>query len=112
MGKKKSARRGNGAANNTTSKEQPAQSYSYPQAQALIRPDVGTQAQFKKRKEPRTYRYDSRNAKSPGPIATIRPSRRSLNGTARTPPAKRGKPSSPESSPPSRWKKLRLPRKN
>src|SRR5881396_1884647 len=27
--------------------------------EALLRPDVGTQAQFKKKKEPKTYRYDS-----------------------------------------------------
>src|SRR2546429_4934394 len=27
--------------------------------EALLRPDVGTQAQFKKRKPPKTYRYDS-----------------------------------------------------
>jgi adenine-specific DNA-methyltransferase len=27
--------------------------------EALLRPEVGTQAQFRKRKPPRTYRYDS-----------------------------------------------------
>src|SRR6266550_9563098 len=27
--------------------------------EALLRPDVGTQAQFKKKKAPKTYRYDS-----------------------------------------------------
>ena len=27
--------------------------------EALLRPDVGTQAQFKKKKPPKTYRYDS-----------------------------------------------------
>ena len=26
--------------------------------QAVLRPDVGTQAQFKKRREPKRYRYD------------------------------------------------------
>jgi adenine-specific DNA-methyltransferase len=36
-----------------------AKSYSHPTSDALMRPDVGTQAQFKKRKEPRTYDYDS-----------------------------------------------------
>ncbi len=36
-----------------------AQSYKHPEAQNLLRPDVGTQAQFKKKKGPKTYRYDS-----------------------------------------------------
>lgn len=36
-----------------------AKSYSHPKAQALMRPDVGTQAQFKKKKEPKKYDYDS-----------------------------------------------------
>ncbi len=36
-----------------------AESYQHPEAKALLRPDVGTQAQFKKKKPPRTYRYDS-----------------------------------------------------
>ena len=33
--------------------------YRHPEAQALLRPDVGTQAQFRKKKPPATYRYDS-----------------------------------------------------
>ena len=36
-----------------------AESYKHPEAKSLMRPDVGTQAQFKKKKPPRTYRYDS-----------------------------------------------------
>lgn len=36
-----------------------AESYQHPEAKALLRPDVGTQAQFKKKKPPKTYRYDS-----------------------------------------------------
>ncbi|MCI0420816.1 MAG: hypothetical protein L0312_16575 [Acidobacteria bacterium] len=36
-----------------------AESYRHPTAEALLRPDVGTQAQFKKKKSPQTYRYDS-----------------------------------------------------
>jgi adenine-specific DNA-methyltransferase len=36
-----------------------AKSYKHPEAESLMRPDVGTQAQFKKRKEPKKYRYDS-----------------------------------------------------
>ena len=35
------------------------QSYAHPEAKSLLRPDVGTQAQFKKRKPPTKYRYDS-----------------------------------------------------
>lgn len=35
------------------------ESYSHPEAQSLLRPDVGTQAQFRKKKPPATYRYDS-----------------------------------------------------
>src|SRR5436190_10894534 len=35
-----------------------AESYRH-EEEALLRPDVGTQAQFKKKKEPKTYRYDS-----------------------------------------------------
>ncbi len=34
-------------------------SYVHPEAQVLLRPEVGTQAQFRKKKEPRQYRYDS-----------------------------------------------------
>ena len=33
--------------------------YKHPEAKSLMRPDVGTQAQFKKKKPPKTYRYDS-----------------------------------------------------
>jgi adenine-specific DNA-methyltransferase len=36
-----------------------AKSYRHPSADSPLRPDVGTQAQFKKRKPPATYRYDS-----------------------------------------------------
>jgi adenine-specific DNA-methyltransferase len=37
---------------------QRAETYRH-EEEALLRPDVGTQAQFKKKKEPKTYRYDS-----------------------------------------------------
>ena len=40
-------------------KERGAEEYRHPEASALLRPDVGTQAQFRKKKEPATYRYDS-----------------------------------------------------
>ncbi|MCZ6803109.1 MAG: site-specific DNA-methyltransferase [Proteobacteria bacterium] len=33
--------------------------YSHPEASALLRPEIGAQAQFKKKKKPITYRYDS-----------------------------------------------------
>ncbi len=36
-----------------------AESYQHPQADVALRPDVGTQAQFCKKKPPATYRYDS-----------------------------------------------------
>ena len=36
-----------------------AESYAHPEATSLLRPDVGTQAQFRKKKPPQRYRYDS-----------------------------------------------------
>lgn len=36
-----------------------AESYRHPEAESLLRPDVGTQPQFRKKKPPATYRYDS-----------------------------------------------------
>jgi adenine-specific DNA-methyltransferase len=36
-----------------------ASTYRHPEAESPLRPEVGTQAQFKKRKPPVTYRYDS-----------------------------------------------------
>jgi adenine-specific DNA-methyltransferase len=35
------------------------QVYQHPEAELLMRPEVGTQAQFKKKKPPQKYRYDS-----------------------------------------------------
>ena len=35
------------------------ETYQHPEANLPMRPEVGTQAQFKKKKAPRTYRYDS-----------------------------------------------------
>lgn len=34
----------------TTAKAKRAESYAHPEAQSLLRPDVGTQAQFRKKK--------------------------------------------------------------
>ncbi|HEY7336207.1 MAG TPA: hypothetical protein VH639_15060 [Bryobacteraceae bacterium] len=36
-----------------------AKNYQHLEAESLMRPDVGTQAQFKKKKPPKKYRYDS-----------------------------------------------------
>jgi adenine-specific DNA-methyltransferase len=36
-----------------------ARTYEHPEAKTLLRPDVGTQASFRKKKPPQTYRYDS-----------------------------------------------------
>lgn len=41
------------------SKSKAAESYKHPEATSPMRPEVGTQAQFKKKKTPQTYRYDS-----------------------------------------------------
>jgi adenine-specific DNA-methyltransferase len=40
-------------------KSKETDSYKHPEASALMRPEVGTQAQFRKKKEPVQYRYDS-----------------------------------------------------
>ncbi len=36
----------------------PVSTYTHSEAKSLLRPDVGTQAQFKKKKPPKEYRYD------------------------------------------------------
>ncbi|MCH8992758.1 MAG: hypothetical protein IIA44_13560, partial [Acidobacteria bacterium] len=36
-----------------------AEAYAHPDQSLLMRPEVGTQPQFKKKKPPVTYRYDS-----------------------------------------------------
>ncbi|HUY88577.1 MAG TPA: DNA methyltransferase [Pirellulales bacterium] len=36
-----------------------AENYQHPESKVLLRPDVGTQAQFRKKKPPQKYRYDS-----------------------------------------------------
>src|SRR6516165_7388317 len=38
---------------------QRAENYKHPESTSPMRPDVGTQAQFKKKKPPVTYKYDS-----------------------------------------------------
>src|SRR5256885_15789929 len=48
------------ARSRSTSKptSKPAKNYKHPEAESPMRPDVGTQAQFKKKLPPRKYRYD------------------------------------------------------
>ncbi len=41
------------------SKSNPTKSYRHPESDSPMRPDVGTQPQFKKTKPPKTYRFDS-----------------------------------------------------
>src|SRR5438128_467288 len=36
-----------------------AEFYKHPESESLLRPDVGTQAQFRKKKPPQKYKYDS-----------------------------------------------------
>jgi len=43
----------------TTQNPTGTETYRHPTAEALLRPDVGTQAQFRKKKPHATYRYDS-----------------------------------------------------
>lgn len=43
----------------TSTKPKAAESYRHREAKTLLRPDVGTQSQFKKKRPPATYRYDS-----------------------------------------------------
>ena len=45
--------------NSKPAKTRTAESYKHPESESPMRPDVGTQAQFKKKKPPVTYRYDS-----------------------------------------------------
>ena len=41
------------------SKSKKLETYRHAEATSLMRPEVGTQAQFKKKKPPKTYHYDS-----------------------------------------------------
>src|SRR3989338_727185 len=43
----------------TVKSQKEAKSYRHTEADSPLRPDVGTQAQFRKKKPPITYRYDS-----------------------------------------------------
>jgi adenine-specific DNA-methyltransferase len=41
-----------------SAKSKPAKTYRHPESESLMRPEVGTQAQFKKKLPPQKYRYD------------------------------------------------------
>lgn len=58
MIKKSAARRTSRRSSNGVSGAD-AKSYTYPDATSALRPDVGVQAQFRKKKPPKTYRYDT-----------------------------------------------------
>ncbi len=49
----------NGRKKSSSKGPREASTYRHPEAESPLRPEVGTQAQFKKRKPPATYRYDS-----------------------------------------------------
>ena len=53
------ARKAGGRSTKGAGNPKQAESYRHPEAESLLRPDVGTQAQFRKKKPPKTYRYDS-----------------------------------------------------
>jgi adenine-specific DNA-methyltransferase len=48
-----------GQSKTSPAKTAQADPYKHPEAKSLMRPEVGTQAQFRKKKPPKTYRYDS-----------------------------------------------------
>jgi hypothetical protein len=45
----------------TPNKKIEAATHKHPESKNLMRPEVGTQAQFKKKKPSKTYRYDHRS---------------------------------------------------
>src|SRR5271167_2719190 len=50
---------GGAMARKKTAKSPKYEAFKHPEATSPMRPDVGTQAAFKKKKPPVTYRYDS-----------------------------------------------------
>ena len=42
----------------TAGQPKAAKAYDHKENEAILRPDIGIQAQFKKKKEPAKYRYD------------------------------------------------------
>ncbi len=59
MAKKTRTTRRKTATRRRAGRSRQAAAYDHPTAEALLRPDVGTQVQFRKKKPPVTYRYDS-----------------------------------------------------
>jgi adenine-specific DNA-methyltransferase len=53
----KPGRKGKARAHNSP-KAEDARNYTHPEASVALRPDIGVQKQFRKKKPPRTYRYD------------------------------------------------------
>src|SRR6266542_2915080 len=47
-----------GKANAKAAKTKQAKNYRHPESENVMRPDVGTQAQFRKKLPPKKYRYD------------------------------------------------------
>ena len=70
-----SARTQAGPKRGSTSGAPPAEakSYTHPEVDAALRPDVGAQKQFRKKKPPKTYRYDP--SLSPAPQWDEQPAR-------------------------------------
>jgi hypothetical protein len=56
---KKESRKEQKVTQQPTGKEKEAQAYVHEESKVSLRPEIGTQAQFKKKKPPRTYKYDS-----------------------------------------------------
>ena len=56
---KKSKANNSSRARNNAAAAAATESYRHPTAESPLRPEVGTQAQFRKKKPPVTYRYDS-----------------------------------------------------
>jgi adenine-specific DNA-methyltransferase len=59
MARKSGGRKAAGKGDAKPAADARTESYRHPEAESLLRPDVGTQAQFRKKKPPARYRYDS-----------------------------------------------------
>ena len=59
MGKKRAAPKARSRMTKAKAPKRPAETYTHPTAELLLRPDVGTQAQFRKKRPPSTHRHDS-----------------------------------------------------
>ena len=53
------AEKGKKLKSSESDKIQSAEAYQHPTAESLLRPEVGTQPQFRNKKAPKVYRYDS-----------------------------------------------------